>query len=252
MERPGRAQRTRIVTGLTGIASKAGSRQRGSISENRASRGAASLLVTLPRRLPVILIAVSVLVGLWAFRSSVPPAARPTGGEHVIAFGDSLVAGRGASAGHDFVSVLSNRLGIPIINAGSNGDTTGSALARLDRDVLARNPRIVIVLLGGNDFLRRIPTADTFANLGAIVDRVRQRGAAVVMVGISVGLLSDPYEAEYEALAERTSAVLVPDVLDGIIGHADLMSDSIHPNDGGYAIVADRLESVLRDLMRPQ
>ena len=108
----------------------------------------------------------------------------------------------------------------------------------------------MIVLLGGNDFLRRIPTQETFANLGSIVERVRQHGSAVVLVGISVGFLSDSYRAEYEALAERSSAVLVPDILDGIIGHADLMSDSIHPNDRGYAIVAERLESVLRDLMR--
>ena len=203
-----------------------------------------------PGRLLIVLIGVTVLVGLWALRSDVPRAARPTSGEQIIAFGDSLVAGRGASAGHDFVSLLSTRLGIPIINAGRSGDTTGAALARLDRDVSTQNPRIVIVLLGGNDFLRRIPTAETFANLGSIVDRLRQRGSAVVLVGVGVGLLSDPYRTRYEALAERTSAVLVPDILDGIIGHADLMSDAIHPNDRGYAMVADRLEASLRDLMR--
>ena len=204
----------------------------------------------LPGRLLVALIGVGVLAGFWAVRSNVPRAARPTSGERVIAFGDSLVAGQGASAGHDFVSLLSDRLKIPIVNAGWRGDTTGSALARLDRDVLARNPRIVIVLLGGNDFLRRIPTQETFANLGSIVERVRQHGSAVVLVGIGVGVLFDPYGAHYEALAKRTSAVLVPDILDGIIGHADLMSDSIHPNDGGYAIMAGRLEPALRDLLR--
>jgi len=188
---------------------------------------------------------VSFVVVLWAFRSNVPHGARPTSGKHIIAFGDSLVAGKGASAGHDFVSLLSNRLGVPIINAGVSGDTTGSALARVDRDVLARDPRVVIVLLGGNDFLRRAPITETFANLGSIVERVRQHGAAVVLAGVSVGVLSDPYRAEYEALAERTSSVLVPDILHGIIGHADLMSDTIHPNDRGYTIVADRLEPVL-------
>lgn len=206
----------------------------------------------MTRRTLVILIGVGVLVGLWALRSELPRAARPTDGESIIAFGDSLVAGRGASSGQDFVSVLSKRLGIPIINAGRSGDTTGSALARLDRDVLALNPRIVIVLLGGNDFLRRVPTEETFGNLGTIVDRVRRHGSAVVLVGVSVGLFTDPYRAEYEALAQRTSAGLVPDVLDGIIGHADLMADSIHPNDRGYEIIADRLEPVVRDLMQSE
>ena len=72
-----------------------------------------------------------------------------------------------------------------------------------------------------------------------------------MLVGVGVGLFTDPYRAEYEALAQRTSAWLVPDILDGIMGHADLMADSIHPNDRGYAMVADRLEPLLRDLTRP-
>jgi lysophospholipase L1-like esterase len=203
-----------------------------------------------PERLLVVLVSACLVASLSAACSNVPHAARPTSGTQIIAFGDSLVAGHGASSGHDFVSVLSARLGVPIINAGRDGDTTGAALARLDRDVLSANPRIVIVLLGGNDFLRRVPSAETFANLGSIVDRVRQRGAAVVLAGVNVGVLYDPYQAEFKALAERSAAVLVPDILHGIMGHADLMSDSIHPNDGGYAIMADRLESVLRDLIR--
>ena len=200
----------------------------------------------------VVLIGVGVLVGVWALRSDTPDAARPTNGQGIIVFGDSLVAGRGARAGQDFVSVLSRRLGTTIVNAGQSGDTTGAALARLKRDVLALNPRIVVVLLGGNDYLRRIPTKETFANLDSIVDQIREHGAAVVVVGVAVGLMTDPYRAEYEALAERRSAGLVPDILDGIIGHADLMSDSIHPNGRGYAMMADRLEPILRDLARSE
>jgi lysophospholipase L1-like esterase len=203
-------------------------------------------------RLAVVLIAIVAIVGVWWLRSGIPQAARPTSGETIVAFGDSLVAGRGASAGHDFVSLLSERLGVRIVNAGVSGDTTASALARVDRDVLSRNPRIVIVLLGGNDLLRQIPLDQTFTNLGSIVDRVRQRGSAVVLVGVGTGLWVDPYSARYEALAKRTSAVLVPDILDDIMGHGNLMADQIHPNDAGYEIVARRLEPVVRDLMRTE
>jgi lysophospholipase L1-like esterase len=192
---------------------------------------------------------VALLAWLWLLRVDLPRAAAPTGGTTIVAFGDSLVAGRGASPGHDFVSVLSRRAGVPIINAGRSGDTTAAALARLETDVLARNPRIVIVLLGGNDFLRRVPPERAFENLGAIVGRIRARGAAVILVGVSVGLFSDPYAERYEALARRTSSGLVPDILDGLMGRSSLMADSIHPNDRGYALVADRVEPVLRDLL---
>lgn len=202
-------------------------------------------------RVLVIAAGLAVLSGWWFLRPDLPQAAKPIAGEHIIAFGDSLVAGQGASAGRDLVSVLSQRLGVPIINAGRNGDTSRSALARLDHAVVSRNPRVVIVLLGGNDLLRRIPREETFENLAAIVERIRRRGAAVLLVGLSIGPFMDPYARGYEDLARRTSAALVPDILDGIIGRADRMSDGVHPNDRGYQMMADRLEPVLRQIAQP-
>ncbi len=200
-----------------------------------------------PRRLALLLIALA-SGAIWiASRSGAPDAARPSAGTRIIAFGDSLVAGNGTSPGGDFVSALSNRLGVPILNAGRSGDTTGSALRRLEPDVLARDPRLVIVLLGGNDWLRRVPKQETFRNLAEIVERIRARGAAVVLVGTSAGFF-DPYGSELEQLAERTSAALVPDILDGILGRTGLMADAIHPNNAGHAMMADRIEPVLREL----
>ena len=196
-----------------------------------------------------ILLGIALVVVAWLWLADSPRVARPTHGTAVVAFGDSLVAGRGAANGRDFVAVLSQRTGTRIVNAGRSGDTTGNALARLESDVLAHDPRIVIVLLGGNDFLRRVPVEQTFDNLATIVERIRSRGSAVILVGVSVGLLTDPYADRYEALAQRTASGLGPGILDGVIGHSDLMSDAVHPNDRGYAIVADRVEPILRELL---
>src|SRR5206468_2546588 len=115
----------------------------------------------LSRRSFVIAVVLAVPAGFWLVRSGSPRPARPTAGQTIVAFGDSLVEGHGATPGHDFVSVLSRRLGVPIINAGRSGDTAEAALSRLEQAVLARNPRVVIVLLGGNDFLRRVPREET-------------------------------------------------------------------------------------------
>src|SRR3989338_9624441 len=49
----------------------------------------------------------------------------------IIAFGDSLTAGVGASAGHDWPAIVSATLGIDIQNAGVSGDTTADALLRM-------------------------------------------------------------------------------------------------------------------------
>jgi acyl-CoA thioesterase-1 len=198
---------------------------------------------------PAVAAAGLVLIGaIWWLQSRPPDAEAPTAGSQVIVFGDSLVEGVGASAGRELPSLLAARLGVPVVNAGRRGDTTAAALARLDAAVLSRDPRVVVVLLGGNDFLRRVPRDQTFANLDAIVGRIRARGAAVVVVGLSLGLITDDYGDGYEAVARRQSAGLVPDVLDGILGRPEMMADQIHPNDRGYALMADRITPVLRGL----
>jgi len=101
-----------------------------------------------------------------------------------------------------------------------------------------------LCLLGGNDFLRRI-SQKRRSQPRIIVDRVRQHGVAVVLVGIGIGLLADPYVRNTKRWRNGPRRSLVSHILRGIIGQVDLMSDSIHPNDRGYAIVADRLEPVL-------
>ena len=172
-----------------------------------------------------------------------------SGGTDVIAFGDSLTAGYGAAAGEDWPSQLSTRLGMPIINAGISGDTTGSALARLEDDVLAHDPRLVIVGLGGNDFLRREEIATTEANLREIVRRIQEAGAMVILLGFEFPSLNANYEAMYERVAEEERCLLVEGALAGILTDQALKSDAIHPNAKGYALMAERLERPARRLL---
>ena len=80
----------------------------------------------------------------------------------IVAFGDSLVEGIGASSANDWVSLLSHRYAVPIMNQGKKEDTTRSAQARLEHDVLQHDPLLVILLLGGNDIILRIPKKETF------------------------------------------------------------------------------------------
>lgn len=172
-----------------------------------------------------------------------------SGGSNIICFGDSITRGYGASAGRTYPEQLSAALGRPVINAGIDGDTTGSALQRLDEDVLSRDPWIVIVALSGNDFLRRVPETETQANLNAIVERCLGAGAIVVLVHAKFGILaSDPYIDVFESVAERHGALLVRHSLKGILGNPSRMYDQIHPNDAGYALLAERVAEVVGPL----
>lgn len=170
-------------------------------------------------------------------------------GSGVIAFGDSLTAGYGASEGEAWPARLGQRLGTEVVNAGVSGDTTDSAMLRLDADVLARNPRVVIVGLGGNDFLRSNPMAGTEANLRAIVKKIQGRGAMVVLLGFQFPSLTANYAKMYERVADEEGCLLIPDLLDGILGDAKLKSDEIHPNAAGYALMAERIEGPVAKLL---
>ena len=156
----------------------------------------------------------------------------------VVCFGDSLTAGYGASRGNDYPSQLSKLLGRPVINAGVSGDTTRDALERLEKDVLSKEPGIVFITLGGNDLKNRSPADEAFGNLSLIIQEIQGVGAMVVLGGIDIPLYGRGFGDRYRELASRTGAVLVPNVLHGIIGNRKLMSDPIHPNDAGYEIIA--------------
>lgn len=188
-------------------------------------------------------------IGIWIFMKKEPAYQKPTSGTTIVAFGDSLVEGVGATPGNDFVPILSKKLGVPIINAGRSGDTTDSALARIESDVIAKNPKIVIVLLGGNDILNQTPKETMFKNLTAIIDAIQTRGAAVILIGIRGGLFYDAYHKDFKELAKQKGAFYVADALKGVLGNPELMSDTIHPNDTGYAMLASRIEPVLRKIL---
>lgn len=159
-------------------------------------------------------------------------------GENIICFGDSLTSGFGAAPGMDYPSQLSKLIGKPLINAGRPGDTTVSALARLDRDVLSRSPRIVLITLGGNDLMRGVDRPQAFRNLKTIVTSIQAQGALVIIGGVDAPIWGRGFEEGYRQVSKETGAVLIPDVLKGIMGNPRLMHDAIHPNDSGYAVMA--------------
>ena len=168
-----------------------------------------------------------------------PPAknARPTG-ENIICFGDSLTYGTGSSQGMDYPSQLSRLIGRPVVNAGIPGDTTATALARLDRDVLSLSPRIVLITLGGNDIKNGQDRDRAFRNLKIIITSIQDHGALVIVGGLDVPIWGRGVQEQYKKVCEETGAVLVPDILKGLLGNPEKMSDAIHPNDAGYGIMA--------------
>jgi acyl-CoA thioesterase-1 len=161
-------------------------------------------------------------------------------GRKIICFGDSLTYGTGAGKEMDYPSQLAKMIAGPVVNAGVPGDTTARARQRLERDVLAKAPDIVLITLGGNDLKNGLAKDNAFANLKIIVESIQNTGARVIIGGLKFPIRDRGFGKAYKQLAAETGAFLIPNILEGIMGNRDLMSDPIHPNAKGYKIMAQK------------
>ena len=166
----------------------------------------------------------------------------------IVFLGDSITSGHGLPLEVAFPARVGEALGVPTINAGISGDRTSGGLGRLDRDVLAHHPRLVVVELGVNDIFGGVPRVETVDNLRAIVHRIRATGARVLLVHFRLGgVAGDGYRADLRALARDEGPTLIEDILDGVV--PELSGDGLHPNETGHARIAERLVPVLRPLV---
>jgi len=186
---------------------------------------------------------------LWTHRSwtyeNLPP--RATG--PWVAFGDSLTEGFGASPGADYPAQLSRHLGIPIQNLGVSGETSADGLRRVPA-VEALEPRVVLLCFGGNDVLQNLRRDEMISNVGAIIDRLHARGSFVLLIGIrGASLVGDRNAGAFKSLAREKHVLFVSDILEGLLANPAMMSDQIHPNDAGYAAIADRVEHAIHPVL---
>lgn len=180
----------------------------------------------------------------------------PTGqpipaGATVLALGDSITHGTGAGAGQDWPAHLAALTGWRIVNAGIPGDTAERARDRLGPLLAEHSPALVIVELGGNDFLRRRSPAAVKEDLRAMLRESREAGAQVVLMAVPApsmlgALASNHSDAPlYAELAEEEGVPLVPDLISDVLSDADLRADAIHPNAAGYRVMAEALHQRL-------
>lgn len=172
-------------------------------------------------------------------------------GSTVLAFGDSVTYGVGANRGEDFPTLLAAETGWNVINAGISGDTASEARHRIGALLERYQPQLVIVELGGNDFLRRRPAATVKRDLRQIIDMSLASGATTVLISVpelsvlraTMGALADA--PIYEELAEETDVVLVSDIFSDVLSDDDLKADEIHPNSKGYEVFTAGLVATL-------
>lgn len=186
---------------------------------------------------------------LTACSKTAPHAALPEGST-ILALGDSLTAGYGADAAAAYPAVLAGFTGWQVINGGVSGNTSAQALARLPA-LMRRQPQLVLVSIGGNDFLRKVPEADTRSNIRQIVQQIKAAGVPAVLVavpyfttGALFGRLSE--HPMYEELAAELNVPLLKGAWAEVLGDKKLKSDQIHANAQGYRVFAEKMWAFLK------
>lgn len=190
-----------------------------------------------------------ILLALWLAGCGGAPSPRlqPLATDAVIlAFGDSLTYGSGADTGQSYPEQLALLSGHKVINAGVPGETTSEGLQRLPAVLDEVQPQLVILCLGGNDFLRKHAPAITRSNLTAMITAVQNRNIPLVLVAVPQPTLlvsADPLFAE---LARQYKVPLEEEILEEVLGKRKLKSDQIHPNAAGYRLIAEAVHTLLK------
>lgn len=182
----------------------------------------------------------------------------PKGRDSVlVCFGDSLTAGIGAPAGKSYPDYLKDYLDVEIINTGVPGDTASGAKERFERDVLSQSPDIVIIEFGANDYLRGVPSESTKADLEYMIDKLSDRGTIVFIAKFfpKKSILSfikskdkKSYDKMYKYLSSKKNVFLIEDIWGEVWGRPKYMSDTVHPNEHGYEIMAGKYFEAIKDL----
>ena len=198
------------------------------------------------RRRAFLLVAAVASTLLAGCGERVPPLSRLEGSAVVLAFGDSLTYGTGASTPESYPAVLERMIGRKVVAAGIPGEVSATGLERLPEVLEQTQPKLLILCHGGNDYLRKLPETQAAANVRAMVKLARDKGVDVVLLGVpKLGLTAAP-AGFYADIAREFRIPYDGEVLKQVLTDNALKSDWVHPNAKGYARIAGSLAELLK------
>lgn len=223
----------------------------------------------------VIFILTFLLSAFWLTSCDISPAAKQSNSKakkplatpqiksdkpKIIAFGDSLTAGFGLLEKESYPYLLQEKLraeglDYEVVNAGVSGDTSIGGLERIDWVLEMDNVQILILELGANDLLRRMPVADMKKNLAKIIEKAKAKKVRVLLCGMlappNVGAqYQRDYQMAFPDLASEYKVDFLPFLLDNVALNKDLnQADGIHPNAEGSRIMTENIYKALKPML---
>jgi lysophospholipase L1-like esterase len=174
----------------------------------------------------------------------------------IACIGDSLMAGENDGGG--FVPLLAKMVPAPVIDFSRAGITAAEAQRDIGQ-ILDAKPQVLVVELGGHDFLKGRSRAETKRSLEDFILAAQSIRARVVLMEVPRGFIVDPFRGLERELARQYDLELVPDsalrecVLWSPVAPPGmwtdgpfLSEDGLHPNARGNALIAKQVAKALR------
>ncbi|MBU1927938.1 arylesterase [bacterium] len=160
----------------------------------------------------------------------------------ILAFGDSITYGFGVSKYESYPSILEKLTKRRVINAGINGDTSEDALQRFPNILKNNSIQMMILCIGGNDLLQKVPLRTMKENIIKIIQMAKEKNIEVVLIAVpDFSILGLSPLALYEDIAEEERVYLIKGLLSEVLSSQRLKSDYIHPNTSGYRYMAETI-----------
>lgn len=165
----------------------------------------------------------------------------------ILAFGDSLTHGNGAKENESYPAVLQELTGRKVINAGISGEESEPGLNRLPGILEKHKPQLLVLCHGGNDLLRKKDINKMESNIRNMIQLAKDKNIPVVMLGVpKPGLFLSSFEV-YKKIADSMEVIFIEDLIPDVLRDNGLKSDTVHPNKDGYRVIAETINSVLKE-----
>jgi acyl-CoA thioesterase I len=135
----------------------------------------------------------------------------------ILAFGDSLTFGTGASPESSYPAILKTLVGRNVVSLGVPGEVSRDGLMRLPVALDEVRPQLLILCHGGNDFLRKQPEAEVAANVRAMVKLAKDKNIDVLLIGTPKPGFGISVPDFYKAIAKEFSIPIEAEILTNIL-----------------------------------
>ncbi len=202
-------------------------------------------------------------LGRYRQADSEMPAPGP-GEKRVVFYGDSITDGWKLAEWFP---------GKPYVNRGISAQTTTNMLVRFRQDVIALQPKVVVILAGTNDIAGNTGpmTLDEIeGNFASMVELARVHGIKMILSSVlpvnnytprSLRFFAERPPAKILELNEwlksyaKKNNLIYLDYFPAMVDEKGLLKrglteDGLHPNDAGYKIMANLAESAIQTALK--